>query len=376
MKAGQIRGIEIKLKFSTILVVLLVAFYAGTLYIDLVPDISLIEVVLVGLANGVILLGSILLHEIAHSIYAQKDGLEVSEIELHIFGGVSKIKEEPRTPKSELIISGVGPLTSLILGFGSLGFLFLYPFALPSFVSFTLFYSGLSNALLGAFNMIPAFPMDGGRVLRSILWQKRKDLISATKTASKVGTFFGYGFIAFGVVQMILLGALNGIWLLFIGTFVISSAKNALTQTLYQIQLSAINAKDLIRVPKVFIPFDMTIEEAIHRYFMVYRYPYFPVIEGGLIVGIVHMDDIKTIPVDVRHRYIIGYVMRKISDFPQIHGEESGKQVLDILNEMGDQPHIVIVEDEQKRLAGFIGTEDLVSALKYADLMSKQKMPS
>ncbi|MHA1148076.1 MAG: site-2 protease family protein [Promethearchaeota archaeon] len=373
MRIGKIRNIDIKLNISTLLIVGLVAFYSASLYLDLEStEVSLLELFIVGIINGIILLVSILLHELMHSIMAQKYGLKVREIELNLFGGVSKIEEEPRTAKSEFIISGVGPLTSLILG-GIALLISLLPLPLPKFIIFTLFYSGFTNIILGIFNLIPAFPMDGGRVLRSILWQRRKDLISATKTASRVGVFFGYAFIFWGIAQIFLFGVISSIWLIFIGTFVISSAKNAFTQTLYQLQLSQINARDIIRIPKVFIPYEMSIQEALHRYFMVYKFPYFPVIQGALIVGIIHVDDIKKIPNAYRFQTLVGSVMREISEFPQVQSDENGKDVLTLLNNMGDIPHIAVVEDENNRLIGFIGTEDIVTALKYAQLISQNR---
>lgn len=370
MRIGKIRDIDIKLNISTLLIVALIGFYSASLYVDLLGrDVALGELFLVGILNGIILMVSILLHELMHSIMAQKYGLKVREIELNLFGGVSKIEEEPRTARSELIISGVGPLTSLILGVSALLFSFL-PIPLPAFILFTLFYSGLTNILLAVFNLIPAFPMDGGRVLRSIIWQRRKDLVSATKTASRVGVIFGYIFIFLGIAQMLLLGVISGIWLLFIGTFVISAAKNSYTQTLYQMQLSHINAREIIRVPRIFIPAEMTVEEALHRFFMVYKYPYFPVIQGALIVGLIHVDDVKKIPAHLRFQTNVGNMMREISEFPQVQSDKNGKDILNLLNQMGDIPHIAVVEDENNRLIGFIGTEDIVAALKYAQILS------
>jgi len=120
-----------------------------------------------------------LIHELSHSLVAQKYDLDVREIELYLFGGVSKIEEEPRTPKSEMIISVVGPLSSLLIGLGLLALFFL-PINLPSVISITLLYSGISNVGLSLFNLFPAFPIDGGRILRAFLWKRKNDQFSNT----------------------------------------------------------------------------------------------------------------------------------------------------------------------------------------------------
>ena len=194
MRIGTIKGIKIKLHFSTLFIVGLVGFYSAILYIDLARqanhEVILLELVLVFLLNGILILLSILIHELSHSLMALRYGLKVSEIELYLFGGVSKMEEEPKTPKSELLISIIGPISSFVFGASFLVLFFLTPIPLPAWLLVTLFYSGITNIGLGIFNLLPAFPMDGGRVLRAFLWNRRKNLLSATKTASKVERFF------------------------------------------------------------------------------------------------------------------------------------------------------------------------------------------
>lgn len=277
MKLGKIKNIQIKLHLSTLIIVALVGYYAATLYFDLVGGkAALWEYILVGALNGVLMLFSIFIHELMHSIFAQRYGLKVTEIELYVFGGVSKIQEEPKTPKTEFIIAIVGPLTSLFLGVG-LFTLYLQPFFLFSpILIVTFYYSGYTNLILGAFNMLPAFPMDGGRVLRSILWKKRKDLLSATKTASKVGVAFGYALIAIGFLETIFLEDFSGLWTVLMGFFLASSARKGLIQTIYDLRLSNFTARQIMRQPRVAIPINIFVNDAVKDAFTTYRYPYFP----------------------------------------------------------------------------------------------------
>ena len=369
IKIGKIYGIEIKLRISTLLIVGLVGFYAANFYATVVSTVSLIDLLLVGIINGLIILASILTHELAHSIVAQRYGLKVKEIELYLFGGASKIEEEPRTPKSEIIISAVGPLSSLMIG-GLLLLLLLYvlPISLPLGVAITLFYSGISNIGLGLFNLLPAFPVDGGRILRAALWAKRKNLVAATKTASKVGTFFAYGLIIYGFIQFILFG-LNGIWLILIGSFLNNQTRQSYLQVLNEESLSHLNAKDMISLPRLEIPFDLTLSEAISQFFMLYKKDYFPVIKNGTIVGIIHINDIKKVPIEQRSEFMVGYTMRKLNDFPSIYDDDSGKQVMKKFIQMETKPQLLIVKEHgDDFILGLIGKDDLVSSLKFCQL--------
>ena len=227
MKIARIYGIDIKLRISTLLIVGLVGFYAASFYYSLVPNPPLFDLILVGLVSGFMLLFSILAHELMHSIVAQKYGLKVSEIELYLFGGASKIEEEPKTPKSEMIIAVVGPLTSLVIGGILLLIIFLFPIGIYPLLFVPIFYTGFSNIILGIFNLLPAFPMDGGRVLRAFLWYRRHDIISATKTSSRIGSVFAYGLIGFGFLQMLFYGFLNGLWFVIIGFFLNSQTRQS-----------------------------------------------------------------------------------------------------------------------------------------------------
>ena len=369
MKLSTINGIKIKLHFSTLLIVGLVGFSATTFFLSIVPDASIADIMLVAIINGIIILFSILIHELFHSLIAQKYGLKVREIELYLFGGVSKIEEEPKTPKSEIVISGVGPLSSLVMGVIFLLFFSFTPISLPIWVSVTLLYSGISNIALGFFNLLPAFPMDGGRVLRAYLWRRRGNLISATKTASRIGVFIGYSLMVYGFIQIFFLGLLGGLWLILMGSFLRKSAKTSYIQTINEVTLSKINIKDIIGPQTLAVPFYVPISEAIRGYFMMYRKSFFPVIRGNEITGIIHFNDIKKIPVDQRSQLRVGNVERNLSEFPFIYEEENGKEALRKLIQMKNHPHLIIVRKRgNEEITGMISELDLYSAVKFCQL--------
>ncbi|MHA1479247.1 MAG: site-2 protease family protein [Promethearchaeota archaeon] len=373
MKIGRVKGIVLKLHLSTLLIIGLVGISAASFYFTIVLTPSLMELVIVGILSSVIILISILLHELTHSLVAQKYGLIVSEIELFLFGGVSKIEKEPETPKSEIIIAIVGPLSSLIIGFSFLIVVFLSPIIISPIIYVSLLYTGISNIGLGLFNLIPAFPIDGGRVLRAFLWYRRHDILSATKTASRVGSFFAYGLMVYGVLQAFLFGFFNGFWLVLIGSYLNRQTKQAYIQVKNEAILSTLYAKEIMSIPHLEIPFDTLISDAMKNYFMIYKRLYFSVIQGETIVGVVHINDIKKIPQNQRHQYIVGYVMRKASGFPSIDERETGKEVMRKLVLMKNNPRLVVVkETNDDYVLGFIGEDEIISTIRFC-LLNPEK---
>jgi Zn-dependent protease len=364
IKIGTIKGIEIKLHISTLLIVALVGYYTASVYYDIYPGFAPIwELILIGVLSGVAILFSILSHEIMHSLMAQYLGIKVPEIELYVFGGASKISEEPRTPKEEVLISVVGPISSLILG----GILLLFSvLSLTSslFLFVLLFYLGFTNVFLGLFNLIPAFPMDGGRILRAFLWRRRNNLLSATKTASRVGKFFGYFLMVFGIFELLFLGFIDGIWLILVGSLLTSYARQSYIQTIYQVKLSGLKAKDISGISKLLISYYDTIEIAVKKYFVPFQRLFFPVELSGEIVGIIHLNDIKKVPYNQRSKVLIGDIMRKTEELPSIDGDQTGRDALQVLNKTENQLHVIAVkEGDNGLIVGFIGEEELKYSL-------------
>ncbi len=347
------------------MIIALVGFYSTNFYLSLISNASVIDLIIVGLLNGLILLFSILIHELSHSLVAQKYGLKVKEIELYLFGGVSKIEEEPRTPNSEMIISIVGPLSSLLIGFGLI-LLFFIPINMPTIISITLLYSGITNIGLGLFNLIPAFPIDGGRILRAFLWKRKNNLLSATKFTSKVGVIIGYGFMIYGFLQMFTIALFSGIWFILIGAFLNSSAKQSYQQTKNDFILSNIGVKEILSVPFMGIPVDKSLNLAVRDYFIPYKKAYFPVIENDEIVGIIFFKDIRQLPIGERSKYRVSDVMSKLSEFQYIDDNLSGKEALKELNKLRSVPPLLIVEENSsKEIIGFVGKSDIISSLEF-----------
>jgi len=374
MKLGTIKGIVIKLHFSTLLIIVIVAYFSATFYLSLVPEAGILDLMFVGIINGIIFLVSIFIHELCHSLMAQHYKLKVSEIELFLFGGVSKIEEEPKTPKSEFYISAVGPLSSLIMGLTYLILYFLFPKPLPTWILVTFYYSGITNFSLGVFNLLPAFPMDGGRVLRAYLWNRRKDIISATKTATKIGKFLGYVLVALGILQLVSLGQFGGLWLIFIGLFLASASKKSYAQTVNEYVLTHIYVKNISVSQKYVLHYELPLIDALKDYFANFNQLYYPVVsEPGKFVGILHLDDIKNIPIEERSKYIVGNIMRNIALFPVVYYEETSRDVIKKFSRIENSLHIAVIkESEIGNIINFLSEKELMNALKNIKIYKQE----
>lgn len=224
-----VRGITVRLDWTLFVIIGLITFSLATgLYPAILEGWGTGAIIFAALISAVGLFGSVLLHELAHSVVAQQFGMKVEEIVLHLFGGVSNLKEEPKTARQEFWIAVVGPLTSL----GLAGLLFLFNFLIggpnPA-IGLVLSYLALMNLTLGIFNLLPAFPLDGGRILRALVWGSTKNILRATHLAANVGRFFGWGFVMLGALTL-LSGGLDGLWFMLIGWFINSAARTGYMQ--------------------------------------------------------------------------------------------------------------------------------------------------
>lgn len=341
---------------------------------NLSGDANISIAILVGAINGMIILLSIMIHELAHSLYAKRKGLVIGEIEFYMFGGASKIQEDPEDPNIEMKMAGIGPLSSLIIGTVLLAILYvpalIFGYNLSPILEVTLFYSGISNIGLGLFNSLPAFPMDGGRVLRAILWKKRGNMISATETASKIGTYFGYGLSIYGFIQMFLLGFTGGLWLVIIGMFLAQSAKQSYRQTVLEVKLSKIQAEHILSEPKTTIPAGISVETAIQDYFLKHKTSLFPVVKNSHVEGIIDIATIKDVPREKRSEKKITAVMKDIESYPIIDIEDTGKEALKRLKNGDEREPIIIVKNQHDdEFIGIITRQEITSALKMSDLL-------
>jgi Zn-dependent protease/predicted transcriptional regulator len=276
-------------------------------------------------AAGVLFFFSLLLHELAHSLVARHYGIPVPRITLFLFGGMAEIGDEPRTPKIEFFIAIVGPATSLILGLVFSGF--GTATAGPGFAELLgrdqdaalaglsptatlLFWLGPVNILLGLFNLIPGFPLDGGRVLRAAMWWITGDLYRATRLAADAGRLFGWFFMALGVIQALSGAFLQGLWLLMIGWFLAGAAAVSYGQMVTRNLLKGRTVRDLMRSHFESTGADVLLDVFVDQHLLQSAQVLWPVLEGGRLIGLVTLEEVKGVPPQERGRVRVREVMR------------------------------------------------------------------
>ncbi|RJQ54136.1 MAG: CBS domain-containing protein [Actinobacteria bacterium] len=298
IRLGKIMGIEIIVNYSWFIIIALITWsLAVGVFPQLTPGLSPTLYVIMGLIAGLLLFASVLLHELTHSYVARRNGLPVNSIVLFIFGGASQLTEEPKEPGVEFRMAIAGPLMSFFLAA-----VFLAATVAGQLLNFGPFFFGITsylwiiNLILAVFNLVPGFPLDGGRVLRSILWKAEGNLRRATRQASIVGQSFGYLLIAGGIYFLFSGAVIGGIWFVFIGWFLAQAAAASYQQLLVTQVLERVDVSDVMTPDPKTVPADITIRQLVDDYFLKYHYGGFPVMDDGRPVGIVSLADVKDIP--------------------------------------------------------------------------------
>jgi Zn-dependent protease/CBS domain-containing protein len=295
-RIGRIAGISIDIHVSwLIIVVLLTASLATSFFPQIAPHYSAGVYWIVGLVATLLLFLSVLLHELGHSLVARARGLPVSSITLFIFGGVSNLEQEPHSPGEEFVVAFIGPVISLILG--GLSLAIAAPIGQGALLVKAIFvYLGTTNLLLGIFNLLPGFPLDGGRVLRSILWKITGNLQRATQWAARVGQVLAFLFILAGVWLFFLGDLLGGIWIGFIGWFLLTAAQSAGSQAMIESLLGGVTvAQAMTPAPPAITP-ETTVQTLVDEHLWPQGLRSLPVMQMGRLVGMVTLADIRRVP--------------------------------------------------------------------------------
>lgn len=381
---GRIAGIEIRLEPSLLIIFLLIV---GSLAMSLFPawhpawDASTSWIVAV--AAGVLFVGSVLLHELAHALVALAFGLPVRTITLYLFGGLASIEEEPHRPGAELLIAVVGPLTSIGLGvlFLMLSSLVAGPMDLEGPERFVrglgplatlLAWLGPVNLILGVFNLLPGFPLDGGRVLRAGLWKMTGDYVKATRWASNSGRLLGWLLMGCGVamalgvwVPVLGTGLVNGVWIVMIGWFlsrlaVATYQRTALEAALGHVPVGEVMARHLKSVPP-----DLTLEAFADGYLTQHDQLSWPVVVDARLVGLVSAEDLLEVPRDAWSRTTLAHVMVTADRVPVTTPDHTAT---DALRKLTTSDTATVAVEEGGHLLGLVRQLDIVRWLRlHAD---------
>lgn len=352
---GRALGIPIRVHPSWFLVFFFVTWSLATGYLpEALPGLSDSRYWGMGAIAAVLLFVSVLLHELGHSYVAQRYRIPIGQITLFLFGGVAQMRAEPPSPKAEFLIAIAGPLVSFALGAISLGLVAAFEWwPVPSGgQGFAVLGGllGLVNVQLGLFNLIPGFPLDGGRVLRAGLWAWGHDFHGATSRAAFLGLAFGLLLAGFGAV---LLGgaiaglfdpstASNGGWLMFIGAFLFGAAWSTRKQVALREALSDTSVRDVMVRVVVTVPPQLSLQAAVQEFFVAYGYGVFPVMEDGEVVGLIAVEDVQAIPQGLWSWRTVGDVMRPASPELFIPPDASMMQAMERMVRTGYDRLVVI----------------------------------
>jgi Zn-dependent protease/predicted transcriptional regulator len=321
---------------------------------------------LLGVLGSLGLFLCVLAHEISHSLVAIRNGIPVSGITLFLFGGVSELKEESPRPGVEFRVAAAGPLMSIFLSIGAGLLYFGLGDGLPPQARALLWYFTFINLMLAVFNLLPGFPLDGGRLLRAILWSRYKDLRRATAVAVAWGRGIGMGFIALGVLEFVYgfsTGQLSfdAIWMVVIGMFLRYAARASYQQLTVKDAFAGLTVRELIQPQVVTVDPDLTLDRLVDEYFYTHRYRSFPVLEGDRLAGMISLKDLQAVP---RAEWPVRQVRQAMHQVRQENLIHPTDDLAGVFRKMAEEHkgHLPVVDDG--RLAGIITRHDIMTLIQ------------
>jgi Zn-dependent protease/CBS domain-containing protein len=356
---GRYGGVEVRLNWSLIAVfVLIVWSLADGVLPSQNPGLSDSTYLVTGIVGALLFLASILLHELGHSWVARHEGIEVDSITLWLFGGVSEFKDPFPSPGAEFRVSLSGPLVSIGLG---IVFVLIAVAGFPSAVDGAAAWLGYINLILAAFNLLPASPLDGGRVLHAALWRVKGDYHWATRIASEIGQGFGYLFIALGLAMFIFQGSFSGAWLAFIGWFLLQGAKAEARYAATEQALAGLHVRDLMASHPITVDADSTIGRVMDDVASSRRFTTYPVVDGSAPVGLLVFASVAGIPRSEWDTRRVRDTMIPLDEVPVLSQDQKAVDALAELSATTANRGLVV---DNGYLAGLLSITDLARALE------------
>lgn len=369
LSLGRWFGIPVGANAGVLVILALVGLGLGAWQLPLLyPGRAPAAYAAAGAAGGLLLVLSILIHELAHAVLAKANGIQVERIVLWLLGGVAQLRGEARSPGVDLSVAVVGPLTSLALavvfGVGAGGWNAVVGDGL---VSATLGYLAVINVLLAVFNLVPAAPLDGGRVLRAALWWGLGDRVRAAVVAARSGRFFGLTLIVLGGAGALLWGWLGGLWLALIGFFLVHAAMAEEQGVLVSHRLRGVLVRDVMSAPAATALPTVNVARFIEEVLLRERYSAYPLVDpDGRLTGLVTLNRVRQVPVDRRAHTTLRDVACPADEVPTARPDEPLVDLLPRLDGSGDGRAVVV--DEYGRVAGIVSPRDVARTAAVMEL--------
>ena len=361
LRLVKISGIEIRLDYSWFIIFTLITWSLVQTFMS--KKMNITTSLTIGILSSLLFFASVLAHELAHSFVARANGVPVHSITLFIFGGMAQITREPKRPRDEFFMALAGPATSIVVAilFGAIWFVtsnFSKPIAEASY------WLGLINGVLAVFNLIPGFPLDGGRVLRSIIWGITGNLRKSTRVASIIGRAIAYVFIFIGILIIFQVGWFNrvtwfsGLWIAFIGWFLANAAANSYNQMALRDRLQGHTVREVMVTDYPYIPHNLMLEELVHDYILHTGRHCFPVVDEELVLGIVTLHNVKEIPRERWHSTTVSEIMTPLEQLQTAHPDD---ELSDVLEQMTHEDVNQLPVIDYGKLVGMVARDNVLA---------------
>lgn len=368
LRLGQVLGIRVGVNWTVLVIfaLVLVGLSAGRFPLAH-PDEHPWAYAVAGGVAAVVFLLSLLAHELAHAVVARGAGIRVEGITLWLFGGVARLLDEAQDPRTDLRVAGVGPLVSgLLAAFFAVLAMLAGGLGIEGLAVGVLWWLSLINTALAVFNLVPAAPLDGGRLLRALLWHRHGDRTRAAVTASRAGRAFGIALIGLGLAMIVTLPGLGGLWFMLIGWFIMTAAGAEEQHAQLQERLGGISVAHVMSPQVTAVPEQLSVADLVESFVWRSRFSSFPVVdEAGRPRGLVTLNHIKEVPYERRHQTTVAQVARPLDEVVVV---APGTPLTDLLPQLSNSEERRALVIDGQQLVGIISTTDIARAVELADL--------
>jgi Zn-dependent protease len=374
IRLGRVAGIGVAAHWSVVVIVMLLGWSLAAFTLpDAAPGYAEVWYWVGGLTAVVVFFAALLAHELAHSVVARNRGVAVEDITLWLFGGVSRLKGEPRSPRDELSIAVAGPVASfaIAVGFATIG-LGVSAINGPPLATATLLWLALINGILGLFNLAPAAPLDGGRVLHALMWHRTGDRAGATAVATRAGQRFGFVLVGAGIL-LFLLGDLAALWFVFLGWFLLTASRAEATGELLRGALAHLRARDVMSSPVVVVPESIPLDRLVDDWFLAQHCSAFPIVDAaGSVQGLVTLRRVRQIRPAARSGLRASDAADPVTAIATCEPDDLLPEVLErVAGVRGGAGRVLVFEDGS--LAGIISPTDVQRALDISPLRGARR---